>query len=142
MSGWVAGGACASVVSALKCQQHCCDCPDRCSRLKRSALTPVRPTIVPTDFILCVHACMYASCVSTPSIGFVVHGQAQFDENVLKLPDLKCFAAVQRHGLITDKAALVQQGLRLMGACVWMWAPATECWVRFHGNPSTDSSVE
>jgi hypothetical protein len=43
--------------------------------------------------------------------------QAQFDEHVLKLPDLKCFAAVQRHGLITDKAALVQHGLRLMGAC-------------------------
>ena len=41
--------------------------------------------------------------------------QAQFDQKVLALPHLKCFTGVKNHRLVTDKAALVQQGLRLMG---------------------------
>lgn len=41
--------------------------------------------------------------------------KAQFDPKVLNQPTLKAFTGVKNHGLVTDKAALVRQGLRLMG---------------------------
>jgi len=47
--------------------------------------------------------------------------QAQLNRKMLetlqKLPDLKCLTLVKNHGLITNKGALVQQGLRIYGAC-------------------------